>query len=812
MKTYQFIPREDYTLLDESTYETYPFLKLTPEGTLKKIRLISGSGIILTKTGEDIEISSSYDESHTHDASTITTDNTHQFVTNTQISAWNGKEDPENKDTAGGYAGLDSTGKLDPSVLPPLAITSIHTVETLSAMLTLAADPGVQPGDVAIVTSEDKTYILTTEDGSEFADWVEFSSSAYSHPTGFNNQPASACQTAAVISQIIVNSQGHVTGAATRNLTVDDIGAASASHNHNNSYISSTNEVNPHFSLLGPSIGDTASAPSFRALVAGDLPSHEHTGYATASHTHSAYATTDHSHVSMKIKPSEGHTLTLTYTGTADNSYVWPASITEGYLKTNSSGDLSWTAVSTGSQTPWTSDINADGYTLYGNDGTSESLTLSSTSDTTKGLIKFGIYSAYDETNKRLGIGTTTPTNALHVVGSIKLVNSDGTVVLQASSSGTPTFTLPDAVAGNNNAVIVGSTGGVLSFSKLTITNPSSPATLTIAGGKTLTVTNTITFSGTDSTTMTLPSINATLMANPMTAAGDIIYGSDSGAPTTLQKGADGLYLKLDSGVPTWAPAMANPMTADGDIIYGGTSGVPSKLSRSTTAGQFLRSTVSGSVSGVTWSNIFTDNGQLLIGGAAGAPSILASNTSTTKAFLCCVSKALSWYTILASDIDFSAWTGSSSITTVGTISSGSWNGSAIPVAKGGTGLTSFTAGTDYVSPSSGAKFSKAVGFNQVTTSLSSGTTTINWSTSGNRVQLTLSGNGILAFGAPIASSYCNLLLKIVNSSAVYTITWPSTVKWPNGTAPTLSGNSKIDICSFFFDGSNYYGTIIKGF
>jgi hypothetical protein len=35
-------------------------------------------------------------------------------------------------------------------------------------------------------------------------------------------------------------------------------------------------------------------------------------------------------------------------------------------------------------------------------------------------------------------------------------------------------------------------------------------------------------------------------------------------------------------------------------------------------------------------------------------------------------------------------WTGSSSITTVGTITSGTWNGTAIPVNKGGTGLTSF--------------------------------------------------------------------------------------------------------------------------
>lgn len=42
-------------------------------------------------------------------------------------------------------------------------------------------------------------------------------------------------------------------------------------------------------------------------------------------------------------------------------------------------------------------------------------------------------------------------------------------------------------------------------------------------------------------------------MTNPMTASGDIIYGGTSGAPTRLAKGDDGQYLKLASGVPSWA-------------------------------------------------------------------------------------------------------------------------------------------------------------------------------------------------------------------------------------------------------------------
>ena len=70
--------------------------------------------------------------------------------------------------------------------------------------------------------------------------------------------------------------------------------------------------------------------------------------------------------------------------------------------------------VNINSQTPWTSNINAAGYTLFGNSISGGTLTLSSTSHATKGKILFGT-SAYDEVNNRLGIGTTTPLHGLDV-------------------------------------------------------------------------------------------------------------------------------------------------------------------------------------------------------------------------------------------------------------------------------------------------------------------------------------------------------------------------------------------------------------
>ena len=66
------------------------------------------------------------------------------------------------------------------------------------------------------------------------------------------------------------------------------------------------------------------------------------------------------------------------------------------------------------------------GTTLIGGTASGNNLTLVSTSHATKGKILFGT-SAYDEVNKRLGIGTNTPTAQVHLKG-VSGVNNGLTV------------------------------------------------------------------------------------------------------------------------------------------------------------------------------------------------------------------------------------------------------------------------------------------------------------------------------------------------------------------------------------------------
>ena len=87
----------------------------------------------------------------------------------------------------------------------------------------------------------------------------------------------------------------------------------------------------------------------------------------------------------------------------------------------------------------------------------------------------------------------------------------------------------------------------------------------------------------------------------------------------------------------------------------------------------------------------------------------------------------------------------------------------------------------------------------------SSTAVTIDW-TLGNKALVTMTDNATLTFTAP--SSACNVVLKVVqDATGSRTITWPAAAKWIGGVAPTLStAASSVDIISFFFDGTNYYG------
>jgi hypothetical protein len=84
-------------------------------------------------------------------------------------TALDAKESTANKNQNNGYAGLDSSGKLNPSQLPAIAVTDTNVVASQTAMLALTAEVG----DLAVRTDLNKTFILRVSPASTLGNWQE---------------------------------------------------------------------------------------------------------------------------------------------------------------------------------------------------------------------------------------------------------------------------------------------------------------------------------------------------------------------------------------------------------------------------------------------------------------------------------------------------------------------------------------------------------------------------------------------------------------------------------------------------------------
>lgn len=132
-----------------------------------------------------------------------------------------------------------------------------------------------------------------------------------------------------------------------------------------------------------------------------------------------------------------------------------------------------------------------------------------------------------------------------------------------------------------------------------------------------------------------------------------------------------------------------------------------------------------------------------------------------------------------------------------------------------GTNVAGAVADTDYIAPTSTLYVPQA---SLVDNGYSGSSKTVDW-TQGSVQKITLTAAAVtLAFTAP-GTKPARLTLIVIqsgtsssssSSTATDTITWPATVKWASGSAPTLAtGTGKKDIIDFIFDGTSYYGRSI---
>jgi hypothetical protein len=161
--------------------------------------------------------------------------------------------------------------------------------------------------------------------------------------------------------------------------------------------------------------------------------------------------------------------------------------------------------------------------------------------------------------------------------------------------------------------------------------------------------------------------------------------------------------------------------------------------------------------------------------------------------------------------------------------------GPVLKVAKGGTGaatltgvlkgngtsaFTAATAGTDYVTPSSTETLTNKTLTNPTVTNYvetvvaigNSGTTQTLVLTSGTVQTVTMTGN--CTFTMPTATAGKSFILIATQDATGSRTAVFTSVKWPGGTAPTLTTTASTgrDILTFVADGTNWYGTYAQAF
>jgi hypothetical protein len=191
-------------------------------------------------------------------------------------------------------------------------------------------------------------------------------------------------------------------------------------------------------------------------------------------------------------------------------------------------------------------------------------------------------------------------------------------------------------------------------------------------------------------------------------ALGDIRYGSAAnvisnltGNITTTKK----FLTQAGNGTISAAPGWNTLTTTDIPDLSATYSPVAGSASIATVGtvntGTWNATTIS-TAKGGTGLTAYTI-GDVPYASAANTLTNLAGNTTSTKKFLTqtgngTISAAPVWNTLLSADIsdlnaNFSPIAGSTSITTLGTITTGTWNATTIGTTKGGTGLTAYTLG-----------------------------------------------------------------------------------------------------------------------
>ncbi len=350
------------------------------------------------------------------------------------------------------------------------------------------------------------------------------------------------------------------------------------------------------------------------------------------------------------------------------------------------------------------------------------------------------------------------------------------------------------------------------SVNKVAITAPASSATLTIADGKTLTVSNDATVSGTNTGDQTLSDATITttdITTNNFTTAkhGFVPKGTnignflkDDGTWSAPAGGGDaltsGTLAQFAATTSLQLKGVISDETGSGLLVFATSPTLTTPVLGVASATTLNKVTVTAPASGSTLT--IQDGFTLTVPANAtvsGTNTGDVANTAVTTGKLSQFAATTS--AELAGVISDETGTGVLVLATSPTL---------VTPVLGVAAATSLALGNGNITAA------KQVCFNGVVAGGNKTGATQNladW-TAGSLCAITLTGNctGTSTMTSPTGVSRVTLFI----TTGGFTIsTWPATVKWRGGSAPTLSA-SGTDIVTFIWDGTNYWGDIGLGF
>lgn len=424
------------------------------------------------------------------------------------------------------------------------------------------------------------------------------------------------------------------------------------------------------------------------------------------------------------------------------------------------------------------------GQSVIGGTAASNNLTLSSTTNGTKGSIIFGT-SAYDEVNNRLGIKTTSPSLELDVRTTTATTNA-----LQTPVQFTNSLTTGTVAAGFGTGVLFQGTAN----------NGGSPSVLRDMGSMGF-----VWQIATDGSRTSDAVFNA---VNSATGPSEVARFTAGGPPTLL----------IASSMGT----KGTTQYKDNSISNGG-----------------VAFTLGGSSQTVTVSSVSTSSTALLLNASDNASSVTFGNTAYTSGILAktafvfsdsyTASSGSGTYTALkiANTINMTSTASGAQIgldvnPTLTSLTAATYRGINIPysntaafgIYQSGTSTKNIFAGKNtFGTTTAGSEVMNITG-NMVVTgqyvskrfALTDGATiALDWN-NGNDQSVTIAGNRTFTFANPIDGG--RYLIKIKqDATGSRTITWP-TITWKGGTAPTLTTTAnKTDFIYLYYDGTSYFGS-----